>query len=81
MMSDGTSLGDRIANLSPEMRRALGLPAIHIEDGRGGVAGHRPGFAYSPQQLTDRGRQRADDPRRRAFEDYQKRLTEAWKNP
>jgi hypothetical protein len=31
--------------------------------------------------LTDRARQRADDPRRRAFEDYQKRLTEAWKNP
>jgi hypothetical protein len=29
------------------MRRALGLPAIHIEDGRGGVAGHRPGYAYS----------------------------------
>ena len=74
-------LGDRIADLSPEMRRALGLPAIHIEDGRGNVAGHRPGFAYSPQQLTDRARQRADDPRRRAFEDYQKRLTDAWKNP
>jgi hypothetical protein len=81
MMSDGTSLGDRIANLSPEMRRALGLPTIHIEDGRGGVAGHRPGFAYSPQQLNDRARPRADDPRRRAFEDYQRRLTEAWRNP
>ena len=81
MMTDGTSLGDRIANLSPEMRRALGLPAIHIEDGRGGVAGHRPGYAFSPQQLADRAHPRADDPRRRAFEDYQRRLTEAWKNP
>ena len=81
MMADGTSLSDRIANLSPEMRRSLGLPAFHVEDGRGQIAGHRPGFAYSPQQLNDRARQRADDPRRRAFEDYQRRLTEAWKNP
>jgi hypothetical protein len=31
--------------------------------------------------LNDRARPRADDPRRRAFEDYQRRLTEAWKNP
>ena len=81
MMSDGTSLGDRIAALSPEMRRALGLPTIHIEDCRGQIAGHRPGFACSPQQLNDRAHPRADDPCRRAFEDYQKRLTEAWKNP
>jgi hypothetical protein len=57
------------------------LPALHIEDGRGGVAGYRPGFAYSPKQLHDRAHPRADDPRRQAFEDYQKRLTEAWKNP
>ena len=68
-----------------QVRTALGLPAFHVEDGRGGVAGHRPGFAYSPQQLDARtglsARQPADDPRRRAFEDYQQRLTEAWKNP
>jgi hypothetical protein len=81
MMADGTSLGDRIAALSPEMRRALGLPAIHIEDGRGQIAGFRPGFAFSPQQLHERAHPRADDPRRQAFEDYQRRLTSAWKNP
>ena len=51
------------------------------EDGRGQIAGHRPGYAYSPQQINDRARPRADDPGRRAFEDYQRRLTEAWKNP
>ena len=79
-MADGRDLGDMIANLSPEMRRALGLPAIHIEDGRGGVAGFRPGFAYSPQQLHDRAHPRADDPRARAYADYVKRLTTAWRN-
>jgi hypothetical protein len=81
MMADGTSLEHRLRFASPQVRTALGLPAFHVEDGRGGVAGHRPGFAYSPQQLNDRARPRADDPRRRAFEDYQRRLTEAWKNP
>jgi hypothetical protein len=80
-MADARDLGELIANLSPEMRSALGLPAIHIEDGRGGVAGHRPGFAYSPQQLHERAHPRADDPRKRAFEDYQRRLSEAWKTP
>ena len=81
MMADGTSLEHRLRFASPQARTALGLPAYHVEDGRGGVAGHRPGFAYSPQQLNDRARPRVDDPRRRAFEDYQRRLTEAWKNP
>jgi hypothetical protein len=80
-MADARDLADIIGSLSPEMRRAMGLPALHIEDGRGGVAGYRPGFAYSPKQLHDRAHPRADDPRRQAFEDYQKRLTEAWKNP
>ena len=40
-------------------------------------------YAFSPQQLwleLKSARPRADDPRRRAFEDYQRRLTEAWKN-
>ena len=81
MMADGTDLAHRLRFALPQVRTALGLPAFHVEDGRGQIAGHRPSFAYSPQQLTDRARQRADDPRRRAFEDYQRRLTEAWKNP
>ena len=81
MMSDGTSLEHRLRFAAPQVRTALGLPAFHVEDGRGGVAGHRPGYAFSPQQLNDRARPRADDPRRRAFEDYQRRLTSAWKNP
>jgi hypothetical protein len=67
------------------VRTALGLPAFHVEDGRGGVAGHRPGYAFSPQQLNARAglsaRQPADDPCRRAFEGYQHWLTNAWKNP
>ena len=85
MMTDGTSLEHRLRFASPQVRTALGLPAFHVEDGRGGVAGRRPGYAFSPQQLDARtglsARQPADDPRRQAFEDYQKRLTEAWKNP
>ena len=85
MMADGTSLEHRLRFAAPQVRTALGLPAFHVEDGRGQIAGHRPGFAYSPQQLDARtglsARQPTDDPRRRAFEDYQRRLTEAWKNP
>ena len=81
MMSDGTSLEHRLRFAAPQVRTALGLPAFHVEDGRGQIAGHRPGYAYSPQQLNDRARPRADDPRKRAFEDYQRRLTSAWKNP
>ena len=81
MMADGTSLEHRLRFASPQARTALGLPAFHVEDGRGGVAGYRPGFAYSPQQLTDRAHPSADDPCKRAFEDYQRRLTEAWRQP
>ena len=80
-MADGTDLDLPSTLCRTEVRTALGLPAFHVEDGRGQIAGHRPGYAFSPQQLTDRARPRADDPRRRAFEDYQRRLTEAWKNP
>ena len=47
MMADGTSLEHRLRFASPQVRTALGLPAFHVEDGRGGVAGHRPGFAFS----------------------------------
>ena len=72
MMADGTSLDHRLRFASPQARTALGLPAFHVEDGRGGLAGHRPGYAFSPQQLQDRARPPADDPRRRAFEDYQR---------
>ena len=81
MMADGTDLAHRLAFLSPEMRTALGLPAIHIGDGRGGIAGHRPGFAYSPQQLTDR----AQAAWRRSTPAGVRGLSEAadraWKNP
>jgi hypothetical protein len=80
-MADARDLADIIGSLSPEMRRAMGLPALHIEDGRGGVAGYRPGFAYSPKQLHDRAHPRADDPRPQAYADYVARLTSAWKNP
>ena len=59
MMADGTSLEHRLRFAAPQVRTALGLPAFHVEDGRGGVAGHRPGLAYSPQQLNDRAISRA----------------------
>ena len=81
MMTDDTDLAYRLRFATPEVRTALGLPAVHIEDGRGGVAGHQPGYAYSPQQLADRAHPRIDDRRRQAFENYQHRLTNAWKNP
>ena len=55
MMADGTSLEHRLRFASPQVRTALGLPAFHVEDGRGGIAGHRPGYAYSPQQLSATG--------------------------
>jgi hypothetical protein len=44
MMADGTDLAYRLRFASPQVRRALGLPAFHVEDGRGQIAGHRPGL-------------------------------------
>jgi hypothetical protein len=46
MMADRTSMEHRLRFASPEVRTALGLPAYHVEDGRGGVAGHAPGHVY-----------------------------------
>jgi hypothetical protein len=81
MMADGTSLTHRLCFASPQVRTALGLPAMHVENGVGGIAGHAPGYLFSPQQLHDRAHPRADDPRQRAYADYVDRLTSAWKTP
>ena len=81
MMADGTSLTHRLRFASPEVRERLGLPAFHLEDGKGGPAGFAPGYVLGPNQLQDRGKPRADDPRQRAYADYVDRLTSAWKNP
>ena len=84
-MADGRDLGDMIANLSPEMRRALGLPTIHIEDGRGGIAGFRPGFAYppggSPTGRPAPNRSRLITDAEQAYSAYVQRISNAWKEP
>ena len=42
MMADGTSLAHRLRFASPQVRTALGLPAFHVEDGRGGSPATAP---------------------------------------
>ena len=37
MMADGTSLEHRLRFAAPQVRTALGLPAFHVEDGRGQI--------------------------------------------
>ena len=81
MMADGTDLAHRLRFASPQVRAALGLPPLHLEDGKGNIAGHAPGYVLGPDQLGPPPRRTSDAVRRRAFEDYQRRLTEAWKNP
>jgi hypothetical protein len=80
-MTDATDLSHRLRFAAPEVRQRLGLPAYQVEDGRGGVAGSRPGFAYAPDEVTGFAKPRADDPRQRAFAAYVQRLTSAWRNP
>ena len=35
MMADGTDLAHRLRFASPQVRAALGLPPLHLEDGKG----------------------------------------------
>ena len=80
MMADGTSLGDRIASLSPRCgARSACRPFISRMVVAASPATARASLIARSSWPT--APPRADDPRRRAFEDYQKRLTEAWKNP
>jgi hypothetical protein len=81
IMADGTSLTHRLRFASPQVRMALGLPPQHLEDDKGNIAGHAPGYLLPPQPLQDRGKLRADDERRRAHADYVAKLTSAWKTP
>ena len=71
MMTDGTSLEHRLRFASPQVRTALGLPPQNLEDGKGNIAGHAPGYV----ELADRRPDHLPAGR------YQRRLTEAWKNP
>ena len=79
LMRDGSNLSDRLRFASPEVRQRLGLPALHLEDGKGGLAGFAPGYVLAPQQQDRQAR--ADDPARQAYADYVKQLTTAWRNP
>lgn len=79
-MADESTLDARLRFAAPEVRQRLGLPAFHLEDGKGGPAGFAPGYALGPHQLHDR-KPRADNPARRAYADYVARLSSAWRNP
>ena len=65
------------ASPRPRLRAALGLSAFHVEDGRGGVAGHRPGHAYAPGTGTNATA--ATSAAAKAYAQRSERLSDAWK--
>lgn len=84
-MADGESLEYRLRFASPEVRMALGLPAYHVEDGRGRVAGHAPGHAYpaAPSGSSNHRDAARAAHQRAADAAYAKRsawLSDAWRN-
>jgi hypothetical protein len=82
IMADGAGLTHRLRFASPQVRMALGLPPQHLEDGKGNIAGHAPGYVLPPDQsASNRWPCTTDEVRRRAYADYVKRLTSAWRNP
>jgi hypothetical protein len=82
MMADGTSLTHRLRFASPQVRMALGLPPQHLEDGKGNIAGHAPGYLLPPGPAPGHDSRRpTDTARQQAYSDYVKRLTSAWRNP
>jgi hypothetical protein len=82
LMTDGTSLSDRLRFASPEVRQRLGLPPQHLEDGKGNIAGHAPGYLLPPgPAASPDSRRPTDKARPQAYADYVARLTSAWKNP
>ena len=81
MMTDGTDLAHRLRFASPQVRAALGLPPQHLEDGKGNIAGHAPGYVLGSDQLGPPPRRTSEAVRRQAFENYQHWLTSAWKTP